>query len=382
VTTPLLWLKRLFTTPLWTETADHRRLRRLRTTFGVPFAALAGLVWGFYAAPSMAVGSALFWSSMGAAAMAVFAYVERALVPPLAQMMVSQRRVGIYGLVIAETALVGGAILLFTRVMGVPYVPAVETALVFGAAYSSFVELLIVGDFVDRVVSAVRGGGLGMRRSPVAADHARASALLHSGQVEEAVETFDRTIRAQPRVASSYMKLARLRLQQRNYEAAVDVLERCLSRADLEPQQEGFVVRQIYDICLDRLDDEARAVDHVRSLLERQPDGAYALWAASRLRVNESGAPDDVPHDDHAVWAELDALPFELETERRFTVGEDFQVPAALLLDEVERVERGRLVESSGSRDASGPTPERETIADADKLAPDPDGDPRWSGRS
>jgi len=52
-------------------------------------------------------------------------------------------------------------------------------------------------------------------------------------------------------------------------------------------EEEGFVVRQIYEVCATKLGDGSRAHEDVAALLERRPEGPHLLWAESALRPDE-----------------------------------------------------------------------------------------------
>ena len=66
MTKTLAKLRRLALRRFWDEDREEASRRRRRLFLGLPFAALAGLVWGSSAASSMGAGSAPFWSLFGA----------------------------------------------------------------------------------------------------------------------------------------------------------------------------------------------------------------------------------------------------------------------------------------------------------------------------
>ena len=79
-------LKKLVFRPLWTESAAYKARRRTQLFLSMPFVFLAGLTWGFFSAPSMAEGSRLLWSLVGATGFAAFFYLEQRLLPVVASM--------------------------------------------------------------------------------------------------------------------------------------------------------------------------------------------------------------------------------------------------------------------------------------------------------
>ena len=79
-------LKKLTLHPLWMETIAYKARRRVQLLLSMPFVLLAGVTWGWFAAPSIGEGSGLFWSLMGAAGFGLFFYLEQKLLPVVAAM--------------------------------------------------------------------------------------------------------------------------------------------------------------------------------------------------------------------------------------------------------------------------------------------------------
>ena len=130
---------------LWVVDAELAARQRLRLLVGIPFATIAGIAWGAFAAPGLA-GSAVFWSAVGATSLSLFLYVQQRLIGPIG-MLVNQRwpqAGGMAGLA-WESLTVAAVVLFVTNVLGAPLVPAVGTALAFGALYVLFTEYLIHG---------------------------------------------------------------------------------------------------------------------------------------------------------------------------------------------------------------------------------------------
>ena len=90
----------------------------------MPFVLLAGVTWGWFAAPAIGEGSGLFWSAMGAAGFGLLFYLEQRLLPFVAAIA---ERIGLGALaaLVWEVGVVGGLMFLFTSVLGAPVVPAV-----------------------------------------------------------------------------------------------------------------------------------------------------------------------------------------------------------------------------------------------------------------
>lgn len=277
----LIDLKKLALRPLVHEASESASRRKLRLLFGLPFAALAGIAWGVSAAPAMAAGSALSWSLIGAAALATFIYLEQRVVPPLAESLVSTRKLGgRWGAVAFETMAIGGLIFLLTRLLGVPEAPGVELALVFGAFYATTMELLLVGVPGGLASLLGMGGGGPARRTE---DHSRIDALIARGAWAAAIEECRSAIAEHPGTAEPYLLLFRVLVAKKDYRGAVDALEWCWRRASLGREQEEFVVRQIADVSAGRLADPERAAYAISDWLDRRPDEPVPEWAEKTL---------------------------------------------------------------------------------------------------
>jgi hypothetical protein len=281
VTKALAKLKKLGLRPLWEEDADQVARRRRRLAVGLPFSALAGIAWGVNAAPAIGTGSGLFWSLVGATAMVVFIYLEQRVVPPLAESITEGgKRGGRWGTVVWEAALIGGFILLLTRLLGVPEAPGVEMAVGFGAFYTTVVELLMDG--VPGGVARLLGAGAGGPARP--ARTSRVDALISRGAWAEAIEDCRVAISEHPGVATPYFELVRVQIARKDYSGAVDVLDRCYRRARLTLDEEDYVVHRMSELCVSRLDDPDRAAYLISEWLDRHPDLAPPEWAERTLK--------------------------------------------------------------------------------------------------
>ncbi len=280
---PLTRLKRLALRPLWTESAVYRARRRCRTLVVTPFALLGGLTWGVFSAPVIGVGSQIFWGGLGAFAFAFFMYLEQLLVPALATFADRIRLgVGTVAVVFWKAAVVGGLVYLITGVFDAPIVPAVGTALGVGAFYALVFDYLVCGSAAADIGSLL--GGTGGRARPLPDQYSHAEALVQRGEYDEAIRLYEEAIENNPREGAPYMRMARAFAKQGDHEGAIASLRRGFLTARVNPDQEAFAVRQICEICSTKLGDPTLAVDDLRLLLERQPDGRHAEWASEELR--------------------------------------------------------------------------------------------------
>lgn len=343
---------------LWIEHRDQRARRRARTLFGTPFAAIAGLVWGVNAAASFGTGSEVLWGLVGAFAMAFFVWAEQALVPPLAEILMSRwPRPGMVGLIACESLMVGGFVLVLTHVVRVPNLPGIQTALVFGAIYPATMEFLVLGGAAEAFTFLIGGGG----RSWKAKERFSVEeALVAQGRLDEAAERYRSTIDRDRRGPAPYTRLSRVLIEKRDFEGAVDVLKACLADASLDRTAAVFAVRQIHELCATKLHAPERAVEQVYALLERWPEGPHVGWAEGVLRALEAPAPG-APSPDEAPDRDPDPPPapdeaadfvFEVETDRTFTVDEGFEVPETYRLgDEIDVEEDDRGGPAGSERD-------------------------------
>ena len=327
---PLTRLKRLALRPLWTESALYRARRRCRTLIVTPFAALGGLTWGVFSAPAIGTGSQVLWGALGAFAFAFFMYLEQLLVPALAA-LANRIRLGAAGLAVVlwEAAVVSGLVYLVTGVFDAPLVPAVGTALGVGAFYALVFEYFLCGSGAANIPSLLKGTG--GRAIPLPDQYSHADALVQRGEYDDAVGLYEEAIENNPREGAPYMRMARAFTKHGDHEGALASLRRGLMTARLNRDQDAFVVRQICEICSTKLGDPTQAVEDLRLLLERQPDGQHAEWASQELReieegfVRGSGADADYAEALPAPGETVD-LDIEFTTQKRFQVDEDFEV--------------------------------------------------------
>ncbi len=277
-------LKKLVFRPLWTESAAYRARRRTQLFLSMPFVFLAGLTWGFFSAPSMAEGSRLLWSLVGATGFGAFFYLEQRLLPVVASMA---DRVGLgLGALAAlawEVGVVGGLIFLFTSVLGAPMVPAVALAIGVGALYSFGWEFIVWGSAADHIASFLgAGGGWSGART---LDHSYPQALEKRGDIEGAMEVYKEAIRANRRDPEAYLRLAEIRTRAGLHEEALDVLRRALGVARFSPLAEALAVREIHEIASARLGNSAKAAPDLVRYLEGEPVGEHGEWARRELVV-------------------------------------------------------------------------------------------------
>ena len=273
-------LKKLTPRPLWTETAAHKTRRRIQILLSMPFVLLAGLTWGWFAAPAIGDGSGLFWSVMGAASFGLLFYLEQRLLPLVAA-IADRIGVGALAALAWEVGVVGGLIFLFTSVLGAPVVPAVALAFGAGVLYSLGMEHVVFGSGAEHMTNLL---GLGRGWSgPRRPDYSHAEALEKRGDLEGAVEIYKEAIWTNRRDPQAYVQLASLRNRMGFHEEAIDILRRALGVARFSSLGEALAVREIHEISSTRLDDSARAAPDLARYLEREPEGEHGDWARREL---------------------------------------------------------------------------------------------------
>jgi hypothetical protein len=273
-------LKKLALRPLWKEGELHKVRRRGQLLLTMPFILLAGMTWGFFSAPAIGEGSALFWSVVGATGFGLFFYLEQMLLPAVAA-LADRFGLGALAALVWEVAVVGGLIFLFTSVLGAPVVPAVALAIGVGVAYSLGMDYLVFGSAADHMANLL---GLGRGWSgPRVPDYSHAKALERRGNPEGAVEIYKDAIWTNRRDPEAYLQLAALRTREGLHEEAVDILRRALSVARFSALGRALVVREIHEIYSTRLGDPARAAPDLARYLEDEPAGEHGEWARREL---------------------------------------------------------------------------------------------------
>ena len=284
-------LKKLTLRPLWTETAAHRTRRRIQILLSMPFVLMAGLTWGWFAAPAIGEESGLFWSGMGAAGFGLLFYLEQRLLPFVAA-IADRIGLGALAALVWEVGVVGGLMFLFTSVLGAPVVPAVALAFGVGVLYSLGMEHVVFGSGAEQMTNLL---GLGPGWSgPRRPDYSHAEALEKRGDLEGAVEIYKEAIWTNRRDPLAYVQLASLRNRMGLHEEAIDILRRALGVARFSSLGEALAVREIHEIFSTRLGDSAKAAPDLARYLERQPEGEHGEWARRELayikgRIREDG---------------------------------------------------------------------------------------------
>ena len=284
-------IKSLALLPVWTETAAHKARRRLQLLLTMSFVLLAGLTWGFFSAETMAEGSTLFWSTLGAAGFGLFFYLEQRLVPAVAS---AADHIGIGGLAVLawEIGVVGGLIFLFTSVLGAPVVPAVATAIGVGTVYTLAMEYLVLGSGADHAANLL---GLGRGWSgPRKSDYSHPEALAMRGDLDGAAKIYRDAIWANRRDPLPYSRLAHIQIRMDLPEEAIEILRTALDVARFDTNEEARFVRQIHEISSNHLGDPARAAPDLARYLERRPEGEHSERARRELlyikeRIREEG---------------------------------------------------------------------------------------------
>lgn len=262
--------------------AELASRQRLRLLVGIPFATIAGIAWGAFAAPAL-VGGAVFWSAVGATSLPLFLYVQQRLIGPIG-MLVNQRwpqAGGLAGLA-WESVTVASLVLFVTKVLGAPLVPAVGTALAFGALYVLFTEYLIHGGG-DHLGMLLQGGaaGSGTRRR---GGFSYAESLVARGRVDEAVAVYRDAIHEDHRWVTPYFRLSALWTSQGELEQAVAVLREAWAYGRLGEEDAALVIRRLYAITAEALGTPERAEPELVEFVDRHPRSAHATWARWRLK--------------------------------------------------------------------------------------------------
>jgi len=284
-------LKNLALHPLWTEGHVLKARRRGQLLLTMPFVLLAGLTWGWFAAPGIGEGSGLFWSAMGAAGFGLLFYLEQRLLPLVAA-IADRIGVGALAALAWEVGVVGGLIFLFTSVLGAPMVPAVALAIGVGALYSLGWEYIVYGSAADHIASFLgAGGGWSGARTM---DRSYPQALEKRGDIEGAMEVYKEAISANRRDPEAYLRLAEIRTRAGLHEEALDVLRRALRVARFSPVAEALAVREIPEIASSRLGNSTKAAPDLVRYLEGEPVGEHGEWARRELvaikeRIRQEG---------------------------------------------------------------------------------------------
>ncbi len=284
-------LKNLVLRPLWTESAAYKARRRVQLLLSMPFVLLAGLAWGLLSAPTMAEGSTLLWSVVGATGFGVFFYLEQRLLPVVAS-IADRFGLGALAALAWEVGVVGGLMFLFTSVLGAPVVPAVALAIGVGALYSLGWEYIVFGSAADHIANLLGAGG--GWSGAAGSDYSYAQALEKRGDIEGATEVYEEAIRRKRRDPMPYLGLAGVQTRAGFHEEAIDVLRRGLSVARFTPLGEALAVREIHEISSTRLGNSARAAPDLVRYLESEPEGEHGEWARRELadikqRIREEG---------------------------------------------------------------------------------------------
>jgi hypothetical protein len=269
---------------LWAVDEEFGARQRLRLMVGMPFAAIAGLAWGVFAAPSL-VGGVPFWAAVGSASFSLFMYVQQRLIGPVGRLVdhLLPRAGGLAGLA-WEGLSVGALLLLLTRGLGAPLVPAVGTALGLGAFYLVVSEYLIHGGAGSHLALLFQGGASGSGRRG-REGFSYAESLVMRGRVDEAIEVYRDAIARDPKRVAPYLRLSALRVGEGAFEEGVRVLRAARDRARLGREEEAVVVRRIHAICERHLGAPEHAREDLEWLVERQRMSEQAAWARRELRA-------------------------------------------------------------------------------------------------
>lgn len=202
--TPLL---RRALRPLWHEGPGDRHVLLCRLAFSLPFALLAGIVYGIYFARGSGapVDATLGWS---VPAFLLFVYLDVRLEPVVERLLLPEKWEGGWAFDFAWEMLGGGVVgFLVTRVMGAPTVSAVALASGIGAGYAILSSRLLCGEGIGALLGVFLGWGGGGRRP---SDHSLAESLVARGRLEEAAEIYRAAQEENPTELAPYLRLSRL----------------------------------------------------------------------------------------------------------------------------------------------------------------------------
>jgi hypothetical protein len=267
---------------LWAVDPELGARQRLRLLVGMPFAAIAGLAWGAFAAPSL-VGGVPFWAAVGSASFSLFMYVQQRLIGPVGRLVdrLLPRAGGLAGLA-WEGLSVGALLLLLTRGLGAPMVPAVGTALGLGAFYVVVTEYLIYGSAGSHLAVLFQGtSGGSSRRGRQGFSYAES--LVMQGRVDEAIAWYRDAIARDPGRGAAYLRLSGLYAGEGAVDEAIGVLRAARTRARLTRDEAAAVVRRVHALHERHLGDPQGAREDLEWLLRRQPEGGHAAWARGEL---------------------------------------------------------------------------------------------------
>ncbi len=162
-----------------------------------------------------------------------------------------------------------------------------------------FVGALVGGVAMYMMVQGLVGasGAAGSRihapsgaSTPHAREHSRAESLVVRGHYREAVEVFEAAIAEDPGDPTPYLRIARVHRDHLDeLEAAAGWFRRALRDADLTPGRAAVARRELVELYVHRMGEEARAAPELARMAEELAGTEDGEWAARELaRIKES----------------------------------------------------------------------------------------------
>jgi hypothetical protein len=122
------------------------------------------------------------------------------------------------------------------------------------------------------------------RTTPPPAGHSQARALAVQGHLDAALAVYETTIAEDPGDPQPYIDVARL--YRDRLERPADALawfRRAAAAARLTPAHDALIVRELTELCVDRLKQPLRAAPELARLARSRPDALEGQWACREL---------------------------------------------------------------------------------------------------
>ncbi len=138
------------------------------------------------------------------------------------------------------------------------------------------------------------------RTTPPPAGHSQARALVAQGHLDAALAAYESTVAEDPGDPQPYIDVARLYRDRLDRPAeALAWFRRAAAATRLTPAHDALVVRELTELCVDRLHQPLRAAPELARLARSRPDALEGQWARrelDRIRAEALSAEDpDAP---------------------------------------------------------------------------------------
>ena len=177
---------------------------------------------------------------------------------------------------------VGGLLGVFGYVQDAWGIPVVVGLFALAWLISFVVPLIVslASGRAARVMFAPSG-----RSTPRKRGHSQAESLVARGLYEEGIAAFREAVARDPRDAGPYLSIARAyRDKLRRFDDAVLWFKQALDRGALTPESRAFVLRELVELCVGKLENPAMAAPVLARYLERHPNDPGAEWASRELQ--------------------------------------------------------------------------------------------------